>query len=221
VKRNFNELFSKMTPAAQKRVNARANDLLRAMVLSDLRRAQAKTQQQLAQTLNVNQAWISRVERQTDMYLSTLRGYVEALGGTLEIAARFEGCVVRLDQFGEPEQVNEVLATAEDQPAVDRAHDTDLVVIDVNVEQTSSVSRIPGQSLFNRPLPDFMPLYGGGIYPGGEHIAAFQASSAIEPVEPQRHAKRTAKLKLVAQTSIAPVQLIQSREEGESVTTAA
>src|SRR5258707_12295637 len=99
MKRNFNELRSKMKPEAQERAKARANESLREMALADLRRAQTSTQQQLAETLSVNQAWISRVERQTDMYLSTLRAYIEALGGELEISARFDGGVIRLTQF--------------------------------------------------------------------------------------------------------------------------
>jgi len=111
VKKNFNELFSKMTPEAQEEVKARSSELLQAMALADLRRAQANTQQQLAQTLGVNQAWISRVERQTDMYVSTLRSYIEALGGELEVSARFDDTLIRLDQF----------AVAETEPVVDDA----------------------------------------------------------------------------------------------------
>ena len=111
MKRNFNELFSKMKPEAQERVTARSSELLQAMALADLRRAQASTQQQLAKTLGVNQAWISRVERQTDMYLSTLRSYIEALGGELEVSARFDDTLIRLDQF----------AVVEAEPVVDDA----------------------------------------------------------------------------------------------------
>lgn len=99
--RNFNELRSKMKPEAQARAKARADDLIKEMALADLRRARALTQQQLAKSLCVNQAWISKVERQADMYLSTLRGYVEALGGRLEVSARFDDCVVGLNQFAE------------------------------------------------------------------------------------------------------------------------
>lgn len=90
-----------MKPEARERANARADAFLKEMALADLRRARARTQQQLAGTLSVNQAWISRVERQTDMYLSTLRAYVEALGGELEVSVRFDDYVVRLNQFAE------------------------------------------------------------------------------------------------------------------------
>jgi transcriptional regulator with XRE-family HTH domain len=56
--------------------------------LAELRRARRFTQQQLASVMHVSQAQISRVENQTDLYLSTLRGYIEALGGELEIRVR-------------------------------------------------------------------------------------------------------------------------------------
>jgi transcriptional regulator with XRE-family HTH domain len=123
MRQNFNELFSKMKPEAQERVNARSRELLQAMALADLRRAQANTQQQLAKTLGVNQAWISRVERQTDMYLSTLRSYIEALGGQLEISARFDNCLIPLNQFADAdgEAVSEDERTrATDGPAPSR-----------------------------------------------------------------------------------------------------
>ncbi len=103
MKRNFNELLSEMKPETRSRVAARTDALLQEMALADLRRAREQTQEQLAKTLAVNQAWISRVERQTDMYLSTLRAYVEALGGELEISVRFGDRVVRLSQFADTE----------------------------------------------------------------------------------------------------------------------
>src|SRR4051812_44126621 len=117
MRRNFNELFSKMKPEAQEWVNARSSELLQAMALADVRRAQASTQQQLAKTLGVNQAWISRVERQTDMYLSTLRSYVEALGGELEISARFDNYSIPLNQFADAE--GEAVADDDRTPASD------------------------------------------------------------------------------------------------------
>src|SRR5260370_1199568 len=118
MKRNFNELFSKMKPEVRDRANARAGALLREMALADLRRARTQTQEQLAKTLSVNQAWISRVERQTDMYLSTLRAYVEALGGELEILVRFDECVVRLNQFADVGDLPNVAAARAQVPEV-------------------------------------------------------------------------------------------------------
>jgi hypothetical protein len=60
-----------------------------ALALSDLRAARAATQQQVAAAMGETQANISRIEHQDDLYLSTLRTYIEALGGQLEIAAVF------------------------------------------------------------------------------------------------------------------------------------
>lgn len=57
--------------------------------LKDLRQAMQKTQVDLAATLHVGQDSISRLEKRSDMLLSTLRGYIEAMGGKLEIVARF------------------------------------------------------------------------------------------------------------------------------------
>ena len=70
--------------------------------LAELRRARALTQDQLAADLHVGQASIAKLERRTDMYLSTLRRFVEAMGGELEIVARFpDQQLVRLRGIGE------------------------------------------------------------------------------------------------------------------------
>jgi DNA-binding XRE family transcriptional regulator len=69
------------------KIERRAGEL--ATTLKDLREALAHTQVELAQSLGVGQDTISRVERRSDMLLSTLRRYVEAMGGRLELVARF------------------------------------------------------------------------------------------------------------------------------------
>jgi predicted transcriptional regulator len=61
----------------------------RDLSLAALRRARAMTQEQLVSDLHVGQASIAKLERRTDMYLSTLRRFVEALGGQLDIVVRF------------------------------------------------------------------------------------------------------------------------------------
>lgn len=68
--------------------------------LGDLRRARSLSQEELAAALHVNQATISRMERRTDMLVSTLRRLLEAMGGELELRARFPGGVVEIDQPG-------------------------------------------------------------------------------------------------------------------------
>lgn len=100
--KKFSDLRAKMPEPARAEVRARAAELLREMALADLRRAHDLTQHDVAKKLNVNQAWISKFERQTDMYLSTLRAYVEAVGGQLELFARFaDGNTVRINGLAE------------------------------------------------------------------------------------------------------------------------
>lgn len=115
--RKFSDLRASMSPEAQARAKARADEMLRAMALAELRRARDLTQQQIATNLKVNQAWISKVERQVDMYVSTLRAYVEALGGELEISARFPDFNVRLTQFEELASPRTELLAVELRPA--------------------------------------------------------------------------------------------------------
>lgn len=62
---------------------------LEEVALSDVRRARAMTQTQLAKALGVSQAQVSRIESQTDLFLSTLASYIEAMGGELELIATF------------------------------------------------------------------------------------------------------------------------------------
>lgn len=76
-------------PERRRRVADMKRAMLDAQRLSDMRARRGMTQQGVADTLAVSQANVSRIEHEDDLYLSTLRGYVEALGGTLEINARF------------------------------------------------------------------------------------------------------------------------------------
>lgn len=71
------------------------------MPLAELREARRLTQEELAGLLGNRQAAVSKVERRADMYVSTLRRYIEALGGELEIVARFPEGEVRITQFEE------------------------------------------------------------------------------------------------------------------------
>ena len=71
------------------------------MPLDALRDARQLTQVQMAQLLKVSQGAVSKVERRTDMFISTLRNYVRAIGGDLEIRAVFPDGDVLIDQFSE------------------------------------------------------------------------------------------------------------------------
>lgn len=85
----FKLLREKMSPEAQARAHEKAQQMLAEMPLQELRRARELSQQSIAEKLNMKQASISKMERRTDMYISTLRSYIEAMGGSLEIVAHF------------------------------------------------------------------------------------------------------------------------------------
>jgi DNA-binding transcriptional regulator YiaG len=99
--RNFKELQAKMSPARQAINQAEATRMLAGMPLDQLRAARELTQEQLAQSLNVNQAAVSKLERRADMYVTTLRKFIEAMGGQLEIRAVFAEGSVRITELGE------------------------------------------------------------------------------------------------------------------------
>ena len=93
--RPFRELTKDFTPERRQRVEEKKAELRVAMPLHELRQALVMTQKALAATLTVNQPAIAKMERRTDMYISTLQSYIEALGGQLKIVAEFpEGEVV-------------------------------------------------------------------------------------------------------------------------------
>jgi len=71
------------------------------MPLDEIRKARQMTQAKLAEKLGVNQGEISKIEHRTDIYISTLAAYLEALGGKLEIRAVFPDREMRISQFEE------------------------------------------------------------------------------------------------------------------------
>jgi len=98
--RNFRELREKMSPERRAMNEAETERMLREMALDQLRAARELTQENLAQIFGVSQGAISRLERRTDMYVSTLAKFIEAMGGQLEIRAVFPDGSVRINQFG-------------------------------------------------------------------------------------------------------------------------
>jgi predicted transcriptional regulator len=84
--RNLDQVLAGMPAKRRGKIERRAAELA---TLKDLRQAVARTQEDLANSLGVGQDTISRIERRSDMLLSTLKRYVEAMGGTLELVAQF------------------------------------------------------------------------------------------------------------------------------------
>jgi transcriptional regulator with XRE-family HTH domain len=98
--RNFKELLAKMSPESRARSEAKAHRMLQDMSLDELRAARTLTQENLCVRLQVKQSTVSKLERRADMYVSTLRHFIEALGGELEIRAVFPDREdVRITQF--------------------------------------------------------------------------------------------------------------------------
>lgn len=95
--RPFRELTKVLSPARKARVAGKVAALETALALNELRKARAVSQQALAGRLDVGQPAVAKLERRADMYVSNLRRYVEALGGELEISARFPDGAVTLD----------------------------------------------------------------------------------------------------------------------------
>lgn len=99
--RNFRELVKAMPAARQQKIAGRVRESLASMPLEEVRKARQMTQAKLADALGVNQGEVSKIEHRTDIYLSTLADYVEALGGKLEIRAVFPDREMRISQFEE------------------------------------------------------------------------------------------------------------------------
>lgn len=103
---SFRELTEGFSPERRQRIEAIKEELLAEMPLHELRRARSLTQQDLAKSLNVNQPAVSKLEQRADMYVSSLRSYIEAVGGRLKIVAEFpegEIAVTNFSQLGEAE----------------------------------------------------------------------------------------------------------------------
>ncbi|MGD9942525.1 MAG: XRE family transcriptional regulator [Burkholderiaceae bacterium] len=90
-----------MTPESRARAEAKAHAMLAEMPLNELRQARGLSQKMLAELLRVQQPSIAKIEKRTDMYISTLRSPIEAMGGQLEVVARFPDGSVKISNFSD------------------------------------------------------------------------------------------------------------------------
>src|ERR1700693_2803574 len=87
---NVNDIIKKLSPARRKKVEARAAEWVAAeMTLRELRHARKLTQVRIAKTLGITQDSVSRLEKRSDLLLSTLRRTVEGMGGKLSLVVQF------------------------------------------------------------------------------------------------------------------------------------
>jgi len=103
VAKSFELLRARMSEERRERNRIEAERMIAEMPLHELRQARKLSQARMAELLSVQQSAISKMERRTDMYLSTLRSYIEAMGGELVIMAQFPEGTVRINQFADLE----------------------------------------------------------------------------------------------------------------------
>lgn len=96
---SLDKLKTSMSASSQKRVEKKIMQLRQEMALSEVRRAMSLTQVDLATILHIKQAALARLENRTDMYISSLRKYITALGGELDIVARFPDGEVHIQKL--------------------------------------------------------------------------------------------------------------------------
>lgn len=104
----YSTLRAEMSPEARAKAEEHTQQLLQEMPLQELRQARKMSQEQMAKNLHTRQSNVSRIEKRTDMYISTLRSVIKAMGGDLEIVARFPDGDVRINQFEELDEAVKV-----------------------------------------------------------------------------------------------------------------
>jgi hypothetical protein len=88
--KNVDDIIRKLTPTQRKKIEARAAQLIaEEMTLRQLRQACKLTQQKVAKSLRIGQEGVSKIERRSDLLISTLRDYVQAMGGQLSLVVEF------------------------------------------------------------------------------------------------------------------------------------
>jgi hypothetical protein len=101
--RTLSEMIDALPKQRRERIDARYRELRDDVEsLRELRKVAGKAQADIAAVLKIKQPSVSKIEKQTDMYLSTLRSYVEAIGGKLDLVVRLPSRrVMHLNQLGE------------------------------------------------------------------------------------------------------------------------
>ena len=99
--KKFSELEKKMSPKSREWVKKEVAKALEEMALNELRNARGLSQKMLAEILHIQQPAIAKLEKRTDMYISTLRSHINAMGGELEVIARFPDGDVRISNFSQ------------------------------------------------------------------------------------------------------------------------
>jgi plasmid maintenance system antidote protein VapI len=98
--KSFDELVKRTTTKKTQAMAARrAQELFGELLFGEIRRLTGKSQREVAECLGIKQPSVSKLENQADMQISTLQGIIRALGGELEVFAKFPSGTVKIDQF--------------------------------------------------------------------------------------------------------------------------
>jgi DNA-binding XRE family transcriptional regulator len=108
-----------LSPEQEEETRQYVKSAVKAATLNQLREARMLTQASLASILGINQGSVSKMEKRTDMYVSTLRSFIQAMGGELQIKAVFPEGEVEIEQF---KNVADPLASSE--PSEDSRQET-------------------------------------------------------------------------------------------------
>lgn len=95
----WRDIRRKLKPEQEKKTRHYVRSVVELVTLNQLREARSLTQANLASILGVNQGSVSKIEKRTDMYVSTLRSFIQAMGGRLQIKAVFPEGEVEIEQF--------------------------------------------------------------------------------------------------------------------------
>jgi len=87
--KSFSNLRKKMSPHRRAKIEARTQELLAELPLQEIRQARQLSQEEVARKLHIKQAAVSKMERRADLYISTLRKHINAMGGELILFAEF------------------------------------------------------------------------------------------------------------------------------------
>ncbi|MGA3081240.1 MAG: XRE family transcriptional regulator [Terracidiphilus sp.] len=95
----WRDIRKKHSPEVEAEIARRVREAAGVMTLYQLREARSLTQVNLAKVLNINQGAVSKMEKRADMYVSTLRNFIQAMGGRLQVKAIFPEGEVEIEQF--------------------------------------------------------------------------------------------------------------------------
>ncbi len=104
----WKDVRKSLTPEAETRIQQGVKEAAAGMTLHQLREARSLTQVNLARVLQINQGAVSKMEKRADMYVSTLRNFIQAMGGQLQVKAIFPEGEIQIEQFENVAEPNDI-----------------------------------------------------------------------------------------------------------------